>query len=118
MSVTFISDVGVAELIEQSQINFDNAALIISKSLTVDLIAINEIEVFLNQKSVFLEASQDFLHWERDTRHDQTQFHFVLLGKREDKRDWLASDARYARIRLTAMVKNLADQLESLKLGT
>ena len=115
MSATFLSDVGTAQLIEQSEENFNNAGCIIDAAFKADLIAIDEVECFLNQKHVFLDAKQDCAHWEQDKEHDQTRFHFVLTEKRDGRRNWSASDARYVRTRLAELVKNLGAQLKDLK---
>jgi hypothetical protein len=115
MSVTFLSDVGTAQLIEKSEEDFNNAVSIIETSISADLTAIREVEHFLNTKGVFLEARTDLVHWEQDLAHNQTRFHFVYTDKRDGQDGWSASDARYVRTRLAELVRSLALQLQGLK---
>ena len=115
MSVTFLNDVGTAQLIEQSEENFNNAGAIIEAAFKDDVLAIQQVENYLNEKSVFLDARQDSVHWEQDQAHDQKRFHFVLTDKRDGRDSWLASDARYVRSRLAELVKNLGEQIQGLK---
>jgi hypothetical protein len=110
-----LSDSGAARLIEESKADFDNGKSIINQSLKADLLAIEEVEAYLNQKEIFLDTSQDSVHWQQDQAHDQTRFHFVISGKREGRSEWLASDARAVRTRLAALVGNLAHELKILK---
>jgi hypothetical protein len=109
------SDSGTAHQIEESREDFDNGKSIINQSLKADLLAVEEAETYLNQKEIFLEASKDSVHWQQDRAHDQARFHFVMSGIREDRSQWLASDARYVRIRLAEIVGNLAYELKILK---
>ena len=115
MSLTFLSDPSTAQVIEQSEENFDNAAAIIGDAFKSDLHAVNQVESYLNLKSVFLDVTLDHLHWEQDHAHDQTRFHFVLADKREGRDLWSASDARYVRTRVSEIVKILARELQALK---
>ena len=109
------SDRETAHQITEAKEDFDNGTSIIGQSLKKDLLAIEEVESYLNQKEIFLDASKDCLRWQQDQAHDQTRFHFVLSGKREDRSQWLASDARYVRTRLAELVGNLAYELKILK---
>ena len=115
MSVPFLSDVGAAQIIDRSQENFKHAGNIIGEAFKADLFAIAEVETYLNQQEVFLEATQETLNWEQDQSQTPRQFHFVLAGKKDGRDNWLASDARYVRSRLADIVQNLANQLQSLK---
>jgi hypothetical protein len=87
VSLTFLSlsDVGTAQLVEQSEENFNNASTIIGGAFKSDLRAVEEVESYLNQKCVFLDVVLDRLHWEQDHEHDQTRYHFVLAENRERK---------------------------------
>ncbi|CAN5951220.1 unnamed protein product, partial [Sphagnum jensenii] len=51
----------------------------------------------------------------QDQAHDQTRFHFVMTGKKDDRSEWLASDARFVRTRLAELVGNLGYELKILK---
>ncbi len=115
MSVTFLSDVGTAQLIEKSEEDFNNAQSIINTALAADRLAITEVENFLNSKGVFLEATTDFVHWEQDMDHNQTRYHFVYTNKRDGQDCWSASDARHVRTRVAEIVRSLAMQLQELK---
>jgi hypothetical protein len=115
MSVTFLSDVGTAQLIEKSEEDFNNAVAIINTAMAADKLAIREVENFLNSKGVFLEARTDLVHWEQDMAHNQTRFHFVYMDKRDGQDFWSASDARHVRTRVAEIVRSLAMQLQELK---
>ena len=109
------TDPGTAHQIQESKEDFDNGKSIISQSLEKDLLAIQEVETYLNQKEIFLETSKDSVHWQQDQAHDQMRFHFVMPGRKDDRSEWLASDARYVRTRLAELVGNLACELKILK---